>query len=245
MTSLGWFSNAIVQNLEHVPLHLSNLKISPALASLLDEIHTAQDVKIMLAEATHSPSRYQKPSALHQQHSRSTYTHSKTSQRSCLLCEQAGRPDNHFLSTCTYPPDRDCKYMVRAHQVLGISNESEDETQHSADLIHVEDPSSAVRIQVRQSPYLDTFYGHNHARLTIDSSATGNMIWASIAQGMHAIIKKTGQSAHQADGLSPLKLTGETEMVFMRDQHKFVFAGLVVESLDVDILAGTPLYEAK
>ena len=35
---------------------------------------------------------------------------------------------------------------------------------------------SALRIQVRQSPYLDTLYRHNTVCNTIDSGASGNMI---------------------------------------------------------------------
>ena len=39
---------------------------------------------------------------------------------------------------------------------------------------------------------------------------------------------------------SPVKVVGETRLTFSCDTNKFHFDGLVVENLDVDILAGTP-----
>ena len=53
----------------------------------------------------------------------------------------------------------------------------------------------------------------------------------------------TTQSAHQADGSSPLEVVGETLVIFSRDTHDFNFEGLVVENLDVEVLAGTPFME--
>ena len=41
---------------------------------------------------------------------------------------------------------------------------------------------SALRIQVPQSPFLDTFYGHSLVHITINSGATGNMIRLSTVQ---------------------------------------------------------------
>ena len=99
---------------------------------------------------------------------------------------------------------------------------------------------TALRIQVRQFPYLDTFYHHNQVRTTIDSGAIGNMIRLSTVQKLKAEICKSAQSAHQADGSSPLKVIGETKLSFTRGQHLFQFEGLVVENLDVVVLTGTP-----
>ena len=104
---------------------------------------------------------------------------------------------------------------------------------------------TALRIQVRQFPYLDTFYHHNQVRTTIDSGAIGNMIRLSTVQKLKAEICKRAQFAHQADGSSPLKVIGETKLSFTRGQHVFQFEGLVVENLDVVVLAGTPFMEAN
>lgn len=55
----------------------------------------------------------------------------------------------------------------------------------------------------------------------------------------------SSQSAHQADGSSPMKVVGETRLTFNRGANKFQFEGLVVENLDVDILAGTPFMSSN
>ena len=103
--------------------------------------------------------------------------------------------------------------------------------------------ASVLCIQVKQSPYINAFYGHQVACLTIDSGATGNMIRLSAAKMLGVKIEKNSQFAHQADGLSPLKVVGETKFIVVRDKRDFIFEGLVVEQLDVDILAGIPFME--
>ena len=52
-------------------------------------------------------------------------------------------------------------------------------------------------------------------------------------------------SVHQADGSSQLQVVGETRISFSRGDKVFNFEGLVVEDLDVDILAGTPFMESN
>ncbi|XP_033119239.1 uncharacterized protein LOC117118681 [Anneissia japonica] len=69
------------------------------------------------------------------------------------------------------------------------------------------------------------------------------MISVFTATVLGASIKTSSQSAHQADGSSPLIVIGETSIVFTRDGKEFKFEGLVVEKLDVDVLAGTPFME--
>ena len=103
--------------------------------------------------------------------------------------------------------------------------------------------NQALRVQIRQSPYLDTFFRDRHVQLTIDSGATGNMIRTSTAVLLKAEIRKTSQSAHQADGSSPLTVVGETRLYFTRDDHELYFEGLVIDNLDVDVLAGIPFME--
>ncbi|KAJ8381402.1 hypothetical protein SKAU_G00021800 [Synaphobranchus kaupii] len=66
------------------------------------------------------------------------------------------------------------------------------------------------------------------------------MIRLPTAQRFGAKITASSQSAHQADGSSPMVIVEETRLVFSRGTKKFHFEGLVVENLDVDILAGTP-----
>ena len=103
--------------------------------------------------------------------------------------------------------------------------------------------SLALRVQVRQSPYFDVFCGHQVVRVTVDSGATGNMIKTSTVHSIGGVINPSSQSAHQADGSSPLDVVGETKLFFTREGKEFIFEGLVIDNLDVDILAGTPFIE--
>ena len=66
------------------------------------------------------------------------------------------------------------------------------------------------------------------------------MIRASTAHKMNAPIKRSNQTALQADGVTPLNIVGETHIVLCRDNINLTLDALVVENLDVDILAGIP-----
>ena len=109
-----------------------------------------------------------------------------------------------------------------------------------------ERPVHASRlVQVRQSPYVDAFFRHHTIRITIDSGATCNMIRSSTVKRLGADITTSSQSARQADGYSPLEVVGETMIMFTRDNQQLHFKGLVVENLDVEVLAGTPFMESN
>ena len=45
----------------------------------------------------------------------------------CPLCKQARRSNtNHFLSQCTFLPDNDRRFMVKARQIVGILDDEQD-----------------------------------------------------------------------------------------------------------------------
>lgn len=102
-------------------------------------------------------------------------------------------------------------------------------------------PIPTNRIQVRRSPYFDVFLGHHTVRLTINSGSTGNMMRASAAIYLNAIVTRSSQSTHQANGSSYFKVIGETRLTFTRDNQKLQFEWLVVEILDSEVLVGIPL----
>ena len=134
-------------------------EISQSLPSLLDELQTADDAKAMRTAA----SALRRPSAGPQSTSR---LRPRPNRKVCPLCNQAGRPDSHYLSTCAFLQDTDRKFIAKARQIAGIFDCDESNTEY-------EDPPtppqaiSALRVQVRQSPYLDTFYHHHPVRVTI------------------------------------------------------------------------------
>ena len=239
---------------------LASLKpeISQALDSLLDEIHTTESSRAMRTLTSPSqrpstrPQRPPMPRSRRNPQARAPQRNSKY----CPLCREARRPDTHYLSECTYLPEADRRFIAKARQVAHIL-ESDDEVDDLClvEQVHLSEPvppkddmansdsSLALRVQVRQSPYFDAFCGHQVVRITVDSGATGNMIRASTVQSLHGVIKPSSQSAHQADGSSPLDVVGETTLSFTREGKSFVFEGLVIDNLDVEVLAGTPFME--
>ena len=80
--------------------------------------------------------------------------------------------------------------MVKARQIVDILDEEHDddlEGEFAPDLRLAEGDQAtartlAFRVQTRQSPYVDVFYGHQTTRIVMDSGATGNMIRRSTAQ---------------------------------------------------------------
>ena len=211
-------------------------EISMAIHSLLDEIRTIEESKIMRSNVSMwrkpQPQPYiRKPSRPH---------------KVCPLCKEAKRQHDHFLSSCSYLPLQDKKYMVKARQICTAldseESEYEDDTTEGKEELLPMRPAEVNRVQIRQSPYLEMFYNHHTVRLTLDSGATSNMMSKATAMAINTTIQATTQSAHQADG-SPLNVIGETHLVLTRDDSEFKFDGLVVESLDVDVLAGIPFME--
>ena len=131
--------------------------------------------------------------------------------------------------------------------IIDIDQHIDSDTERPEEASYVEPTINLVsnRISVRQSPYLDVHSHNTHVRLTIDTGATGNMIRASTVVNLNGKISPTNQSAHQADGSSPLKVIGETKLCFSRDSQTFVFEGLVIGNLDVDVFAGIPFMIAN
>ena len=206
-------------------------------------MHNGEDAKAIRDFASRSP---RLPTARTSRFPWNSKPHPTRLQRTCPLCKQVGRNDiRHFLSECTYLPEHDRKYFLKTRQVAEIfddrpaDHESDHEGNTPTPVPHAE-PPAAFRVQIRQSLYMDMFYDHHTTRVTIDSGATGNMIRASTAKRLGAHITESSQSAQRADGSSPLTIVGETRLTLTRENREFLFEGLVVDNLDVDILAGIP-----
>ena len=125
-------------------------EISQALESLLEELQSSEDVKVMHANT----SNFQLSK------SRSSYDERQRPVKCCPLYKE----DRHYQSTCAFLPKSDKKYMVKARQIVSILDDSDDEVP-DIDPIPVESAANSVnRVQVRQSPYLDVFFDHHSAR---------------------------------------------------------------------------------
>ena len=112
------------------PQTLASLKpeISQALDSLLDEIHSAADAKVLRASLKDKPFDRSK---------KYTGSGSRRTNKHCILCKHAGLPYQHFLSTCKYLPEDDKQYMTKVRQSqCGDVTESDPESD-SDDIDHV------------------------------------------------------------------------------------------------------------
>ena len=223
-------------------------EISQALESLLEEVLVKQDAKVLRSGSSANPPSYPRWRQTAPRESQSQAV--KRPNKVCPICKQAGRRNyNHFLSTCCYLPESDRQFISKARVVLAIedemSNSQYDEDVHdpvsedidTADQLHA---TTMRRVQVKQSPFLTAFHNHHALKITLDSGAETNMIRETVALAVGAQIKPSSQLAFQADGLSPLTVKGETHLVLERDNHTFKLDALVVECIDVDILAGVP-----
>ena len=173
----------------------------------------------------------------------------------CPLCKASGRDAGHFLSACTYLPESDKRFMTRARQVIVEDGDEFDEPSYEydddEDEVHPEEPpgdtpaqsSRCARVNVRASPLFRTFYQHNPLTITIDTGAETNLIRDATATAINCPVFPSSQVAFQADGKTPLSVKGETHFTLTRDGLEFSFSGLIIDDLDVDILAGVPFME--
>ena len=107
------------------------------------------------------------------------------------------------------------------------------------------EPTATRGVNVSQSPFLHAFYSHHPLSLTIDTGAETNMMRASLARHIGAKLTKSSQTALQANGRTPLSVDGETRLPLNRHGRPFTLEALVVENLDVVVLAGTPFMAAN
>ena len=201
-------------------------EISQALPSLLEEAQSTDEACV-----SRSSSRHQ---------ANTQYRSQNKINKSCPLCKAAKRRHDHFLSRCFFLPDNDKQFMSKARHIH-VSNDTDQEDDIDDDFLeHIAPSTTTRRVQIKQSPYFSVFCDDQVVTITLDSGAETNLIKHSVARSIGAKITKSRQTATQADGKSPLKIIGETTLVLTRNQHTFMFEGLVAQNMDVDILAGVP-----
>jgi hypothetical protein len=114
---------------------LSSIKpeISQAMDSLLDEIRSSDDARVMRT----TPSFYSRGNHTREQPTQQRYSTSQGGShatRTCVLCKAEGRDYHHYLSKCIYLPDSDKRFMIRARQIADIvDDQSEDNCSDTGD----------------------------------------------------------------------------------------------------------------
>ena len=209
---------------------LASLKpeISQALDSLLDEIKSSEEGRIMRA---FTPQR-----------------------KFCVLCKAEKRHyTSHYLWECKYVPANDKRHLHKPtngqsrrvdENDARVDSECIDQGPEHYDDDDVEtnmylDSPTTRRVETIQSPSFKAFYNSKPVIVTLDSGATTNMIRHDFAKRIGLPITKAHQQARQADGITPLPVSGEIHCTLSRDHHTFTLDALVVNELDCDILGGT------
>ena len=212
-------------------------EISQALNSLLEEIRTSDDARILRAAVADD---FRRPRLASRSDSW-IRTRQPRQDKVCPLCKQAGRSNtNHSLSKCTFLPDNDRRFMVKARQIVSILNNDQDT---DSDL----DPDSPVSdttlpsldvvaycVQTRQSPYMDVFHGHRVVCVTIDTDTTGNMIRHSTAKRLGCPIIS---SVQQADGSSQLNKS--------RAHNRYLLVAVDPPFCDIKKFIGSQLHSSS
>ena len=212
-------------------------EISGALESLMEDIQTTQDSKVLRSVIFPSKQRSS---------GRQTF-------KECPLCKQAGRtPTDHYLTACKHLPEKDRKFLTKSRSVQidsdeeEVDDEDEEAVQHrrvsvDQDEPQIEDTSLiARRVPVIPSPFMDCFVKHLTVRVTVDSGATGNLMRHDVAKRLRLTIRKPTQKSHQADGNTSLEIVGEVSVVLSFKGHDLVLEALVARALDDEILGGIP-----
>ena len=101
------------------------------------------------------------------------------------------------------------------------------------------------RVSTCASPVLPLYHRDTLCNLTLDSGATLNVMRGSKAQQLGLQIRPTTVSARMADGRTPLRVEGETDVDFSLNGKVYHMSALVADFTDADILAGTPFMTAN
>ena len=199
-------------------------EVSESLDSLLYELSASDESAISRSYN----SRYQrKPTD-----SRGTKVSPSGQQRSCIICQTAKRPSQHYLSQCPFLPDSDRQYMKTRARCVEVDDE--------VDEIEKEVESEHRRVEIESSPEMHCLSGDEPITVVLDTGAMSNCISERCAKRLKAKITPTRHSAGQAVQDSRLNVVGEIHLDIQRHPHNFKFHGLVVRDLRDDVLAGTP-----
>ena len=247
-------------------------EISQALSSLLDEIHSADEGRVMRMSGR-SNNSYQRlpPTVRHPHRQDRSRDHRHRQKPTCPICKEARYPrTDHFLSSCPYLSDADKRYMARTRNIQAMEEVyDENEEYNDSDLFELNNlyeseltlntttptstsypvsnarPTPPVvplvsRVQIKQSPVINTFYRHSPLAITLDTGAETNLVKESIAHQLGLKITPSTQYATQADGSSQLMIIGETKFNIQRNGQEFFLEALVARNIDADVLAGIP-----
>ena len=215
-------------------------EISQALPALLSELKLTQDVRSLSISQPHPGllPRNGPPKGPLRGNRRNT--------RICPLCQQARRPrQDHLLSVCPFLPESDRRFMLRA-RTLGVEEDDNTDEYNFKDddyythedttleVFHTSVPerSRLSRVSVRRSPILNAISGNKTpVMILLDTGAECSFIRIEEAQRLGVRVdKNTSQRPSMADGLSSLRVLGETHINFLCHGNKLHMDAIVVDT---------------
>ena len=214
-------------------------EVSLALQSLLNELETSEDSRIMRAQM--SRGRFPAPA----------FDRRNQNKKNCCLCEAAGRSgaNTHYLSQCKHLPPKDKERFAKI-RLLQLDDDDEldgDEdvdTQDCPALIDNPPPAVTRRVRTRKSPYLTCMLREMPVRLCLDTGAESNLVSNRFAKQASMKTTPPQQGAVQADDKTPLDIIAEVKNISITyGSHVFKFDALVTRSDIGDVIAGEPFLE--
>ena len=146
-------------------------EISQALDSLLDELRSTEDAKVM---RTHMGTPTQ--------HSNKKSFLSRRNHKYCCLCRTANRTgyDTHYLPQCKFLPEGD-RRMMKVRQVGTFDDDIPEEPSQEHEILHDpyfddQPPPQSRRVTTHPSPHLDCFYRHYPVQNPISSAKSFGLL---------------------------------------------------------------------
>ena len=233
-------------------------EISQALDSMLEELRSGSDTRVLRLPQSRSPN-YQRGGNPRTQ--RNQPYRSNSNPKMCSLCKTANIQgwDTHFLSQCKHISDSDRRRMSmstsRVRQVDADFEEEDDEFDYEEEVcdtfdnnLFIDKPSASChrRVTTRKSPHMSCFYDHYPVQICLDTGSESNLVSERFAHyaGIPVYKQSVHQGAVQADTNSKLEIVGEVKNATVRrGVHVFTLDALVTKQDVGDIIAGEPFLE--
>ena len=218
---------------------LASLKpeISQALDSLLEEIESTNEAKILRTAFQQPIQRDTTKVAKHKGMKKSAHYVNRLNVP--ILSTSLVSDHSYPLEIASTYLEHDKLSMIKIHYLMStnLRQNLKNVTPHMTPELSL---LPYVSVLNSPAPHLKVFYNHHDINLTLDTGAETSMTKFSTANKIGAIIHKAKQTVLQADGITPSRVTGEVHLDLSRDSHQLHRDALVVSDLDVDVLAGTP-----
>ena len=236
-------------------------EISQALDSMLEELRSGSDTRVLRLQQPRSSNYNQRNSGSNPRMQRNQPFRSNP--KICSLCKTANIPgwDNHFLSQCKHISESDRRRLTmstsRVRQVDVDFDEEvdDDEFEYEEEVcdtfdnsLFIDKPSDSChrRVTTRKSPHMSCFYAHYPVQICLDTGSESNLVSERFAHhaGMPIHKQSVHQGAVQADTNSKLDIVGEVKNATVRrGVHVFTLDALVTKQDVGDIIAGEPFLE--